>query len=212
MARMTLEQIWLGATRLAQHRRNYSQSPKRQINQVIPFVGTKTVLFTGSFWGVTEKSVHLSNILVMNCEIIEEQQVITNPIQTTPTPQPTSIEGNPQNIVSPIKPYGGVVNAEPAYSSATHFKATYNGKNYWIKKIDLRSQPVLVRCSCSDYFFTFSFYNYNNGIQFGGRARPYVRKTPRGSGRPDRNPVKTVGVCKHIANMGQILQSSGFAI
>ena len=79
MARLTLEQIWINATTLpdakgnpAVWRRNYSQSPKRQINQIVPFLGTKTVLISASFWGLTEKSVHLSNSLFMGCEIIEE--------------------------------------------------------------------------------------------------------------------------------------------
>ena len=212
MARLTLEQIWLSSTRLegGAWRRNYSQSPKRQINQIVPFLGTRTVLFTGSFWGLTEKAIHLSNILVMDCEIIEEQPTkIQTPVQ--PNRIDNQIINQPSNQL-PTQTYGGVVNAEPSYSSATHFKCTYNGKNYWVKKIDLRKQPVMVRCSCSDYFFVWSYSNYTNGIQFGGRSRPYVRKTPKGTGRPETNPKHVPGLCKHLAQMAQVLQTSGFAI
>lgn len=197
MARMTLKQIWESAIRGWSWRRNYSQSPKRQINNIVPFAGTKTLLFTASFWGLTSKSVHLANILFLDCEIIEEQE----PIQTQ---EPTVIEDETQQ-----KPYGATVNAEPQYSSATHFKVTYNGVNYWVKKIDMQRQPCLVRCSCEDYYFTFSYYNYLRGIQFGGRARPYVRKTRT---YPPRNPRGFLGICKHISQFAQMLQTSGFAI
>ena len=40
----------------------------------------------------------------------------------------------------------------------------------------MRRQPVLVRCSCSDYFFRFGYYNYINGVQFGGGNVPILEK------------------------------------
>jgi hypothetical protein len=205
MARMTLEGLWLSATKLSPWRRNYSQSPKRQINNIVPFVGTKTVLFTASFWGLTSKSVHLTNILFMNCEIIEEKKAEPAPVQTQ---EPTVIEDETQ-VKPPPKPYGAVVNAEPEYNSTTHFKVTYNGVNYWVKKIDMKKQPVLIRCSCEDYFFCWGYYNYMAGLQFGGRQRPYVRKTKH---YPPKNLKGVLGLCKHQAQMGQMLQTSGYAL
>jgi hypothetical protein len=230
--KITLQQLWESATRLAAWRRNYSQSPRRQINQIVPFVGTKTILFTGSFNGLTENSVHLSNILIMDCEIIEE--VKQAPIKPNIHPQikpqinPPSQQSNPNapsqpnntqvtqqpnvNTVQnqpPARPYGGVINAEPNYSTRTHFKVTYNNVNYWVKKIDMKKQHVLVRCSCSDYYFVWSWANYKAGVQFGGRARPYIRKTKT---YPPRNPANIVGGCKHIMQFAQMLQTSGYAI
>lgn len=214
MAKVTLEQLWLSATRLSPWRRNYSQSPKRQINQIVPFLGTRTVLFTGSFWGLTENSVHLSNILFMDCEIIEEvvrpqQQAPVTPTVATPQQPNTPQQGTAVNKPVGTSNYGGVVNAEPNYSTSTHFKVTYAGKNYWIKKIDMKRQACLVRCSCSDYYFTWSWANYNNGVQFGGRARPYHRKT---KDRKPRNPANIMGLCKHISQFAQMLQTSGYAL
>lgn len=203
MARMTLEALWISATKLAPWRRNYTQSPKRQITQIVPFVGTKTVLFTGSFWGLTENSIHASNILIMNCEIIEEQ---TTPPTQPQTQELTVISDEEVNKAAEQQPYGGT---QPPYDSTTHFRASYGGRNYWIKKIDMRRQPVLVRCSCSDYFFTWGYYNYINGVQFGGRQRPYQRKT---STRPPRNIPRLPGICKHLSGFSQMLQTSGFAI
>lgn len=211
MARYTLEQLWLGSMKLSPWRRNYSQSPRRQINQIVPFLGTKTVLFTASFNGLTEKSVHLSNILFMDCEIIEES-IIKPQSETIIQPQNTTQQSAVvETKVNKPQPYGGVVNAEPNYSTATHFKVTYNGKNYWIKKIDMKIKPILVRCSCSDYYFVFSWSNFKNGVQFGGKARPYVRVSPP-SNRPPRNPHDYQGICKHLAQFSAMLQGSGYAI
>jgi len=209
MARLTLEQIWLSATRFNPWRRNYSNSPKRQINQIVPFLGTKTVLISASFWGLTEKTVHSSNILFMNCEIIEErpESIVPEPVQENPEDTDSN---NPNALRVPIKKtFGGVVNAEQNYSSATHFKINYQNKIYWIKKFDMKTQPVLIRCSCSDYYFCFSWANFINGIQFGGRAKPYIRKTKT---YPPRNPQNIMGLCKHTSQMAQMLQSSGLAL
>ena len=208
MARMTLEQIWLSATTLQDSkgrpqvwRRTYSQSPKRQINMIVPFLGTKTVLVTASFWGLTEKAVHVSNILFMNCEIIEE---IPEPVQQE-TQELTVIDQEKEKQVQKT-PYGGV---NPPYDSSTHFRITYQNKNYWIKKFDMKRQNVLIRCSCSDYFFRFSYYNYVNAIQFGGKSRAYVRKT---SNFPEVNKNHVVGLCKHVSGLSQALQTNGLAL
>lgn len=219
---MTLEQIWISATKLAPWRRNYSQSPRRQITQIVPFLGTNTVLFTFSYWGLTEKAIHATNLLFMNCEIVEEvaPPQITQPQQGNQQQNNPEVSLNNQNnstvnqptVLPPVRTYGGESNAEPNYSSATHFKVTYNNKNYWVRKIDLRKQPVLVRCSCSDYYFTWSYANYIRGVQFGGRARPYVRKTPKIGGVKPRNPMNISGLCKHVSQAGQMMQTSGYAV
>ena len=218
---MTLENLWISSTTLegGAWRRNYSGSPKRQVNQIVPFVGTKTVLFTGSFWGLTENSVHLANILFMDCDIVEE--VVTKPIAPTPVaveetpinntqavPQGTALHGttHPTTIGGG---YGGVVNAEPNYSTATHFKVTYNGVNYWIRKIDMKRQPVLIRCSCSDAYFVWSYANYTKGLQFGGKSKPYHRLTTT---RKPKNPRLVPGACKHVCGFSELLKTSGYTL
>lgn len=216
---MTLEQLWISSTTLegGAWRRNYSGSPKRQVNQIVPFVGTKTVLFTGSFWGLTENSVHLANILFMDCDIVEE--II---VQPTMAVAPVAVEGVPINNTRVVpqgtalhgstpapKPYGGVSNAEPNYSTATHFKVTYNGVNYWVRKIDMKRQPCLIRCSCSDYYFCWSYSNYIKGLQFGGKSKPYHRLTTT---RKPKNPRLISGACKHVCGFSELLQTSGYTL
>ncbi|HBY20324.1 MAG TPA: hypothetical protein DEG71_04840 [Clostridiales bacterium] len=214
MARLTLEQIWINATTLpdakgnpAVWRRNYSQSPKRQINQIVPFLGTKTVLISASFWGLTEKSVHLSNILFMGCEIVEETE---EPVQEPEeTQEPTIIDAEKPKI--PVRKPIVNTNINPSYDPNTHFRIQYQNKFYWIKKFDMKRQPVLVRCSCSDYYFTWSWSNLINQIQFGGRFKPYVRKTKTHAPRnPD--PRKYWGLCKHLAQFASMLQNNALSL
>ena len=214
MARLTLEQIWIKATQIpnakgqpAVWRRNYSQSPKRQINQIVPFLGTKTVLISASFWGLTENSVHLSNILFMNCEIIEE---VAETVQAEEeTQEPTIIDSEKPQI--PVRKPIVNTNVNPTYDPNTHFRIQYQNKFYWIKKFDMKRQSVLVRCSCSDYYFTWSWSNMLAGIQFGGRFKPYVRKTKT---HAPRNPDvrKYQGLCKPLAQFAAMLQNNGLSL
>ena len=211
MARMTLENIWLSSTNLqdskgnpAVWRRNYSQSPKRQVNQMVPFLGTKTLLVTASFWGLTEKSVHSSSILFMNCDIIEER---VEPLAPEETQEPTVIDA--EKLRTPIKKPIINTNINPTYDPNTHFRIQYQNKFYWVKKLDMKRQYVLIRCSCSDYYHTFSWYNYTGGIQFGGRFKPYRRKTQT---RPPRNPNRVLGLCKHLAQFAAMMQNNGWTI
>lgn len=54
---------------------------------------------------------------------------------------------------------------------------------------------VQVRCTCPDYYFTWYYYNHKKRALSGPAMKPYVRKTVN---YPERNPLHTVGCCKHI--------------
>jgi hypothetical protein len=49
--------------------------------------------------------------------------------------------------------------------------------------------------NCPDFFFCYSYYNKVNNALAGGVLRSYTRKTKT---RPERNPIHTPGVCKHL--------------
>lgn len=176
MARYTLEQLW---TRIIEHdqwRRNYSDSPQKQITQVVPFIGTKSLLITLSSLGVTQKTRHLSNILFTDLEIKLENE---------------NDELNP-------KPN-------------THFRIQYQNKYYWVQKINLKTNKVMVRCSCHDYYFLLGHSNYINQCQFGGRVKTYVRKTKHYPPR-NKDTKKYFGICKHLASLTKLLASSDFTV
>lgn len=66
--------------------------------------------------------------------------------------------------------------------------------------------PILVRCSCPDFRFSFMWEDYaEKSLQ--GRRISYQRKTTT---RPPRNPDGIPGVCKHLIAVINKLESLGF--
>ena len=64
-----------------------------------------------------------------------------------------------------------------------------------------------VRCECLDFHWTFAWYNHNSDSLIGQPPKPY-QKVP-GSNRPDRNPAKAPGICKHIMKLASTLKAQG---
>lgn len=93
--------------------------------------------------------------------------------------------------------------------SLNYFQIYYDGKMYWIHKLDRLKNPLTVRCSCADFYHTWSYYNYNNGCLYGPKPKMYVRKT---DWMPPRNPQHIPGLCKHVFHAWTILRNSGFTV
>lgn len=74
-----------------------------------------------------------------------------------------------------------------------------------IKKLT-RRDPVKVRCSCSDYRFTWAFSNKMEGSFTGEKFPVYV---PTGT-RPPRNPDNLPGLCKHLIGAFRVLKDIGY--
>lgn len=89
----------------------------------------------------------------------------------------------------------------------SHLKIPYKGVFHYVEKPDLYTKPCRVRCTCFDYYFTFSYWNWLKGAQFGGKPRPYIRKTLHGK---PRNPHKYPGFCKHVYNSIELMAVSGW--
>lgn len=94
-------------------------------------------------------------------------------------------------------------------NSSNYFQVPYDGVMYWCKKLDRTRNPLTSRCTCADFFYTFSFYNYNAGCLYGTKPRPYKRLTTT---RPPRNPKHIVGCCKHIYHSWTVLRNSGLTV
>lgn len=93
--------------------------------------------------------------------------------------------------------------------SREYFQIQYDDKMYWIHKFDRFRNPLTSRCSCADFFFTFSYYNYSNGCLYGPRPKQYIRKT---TWMPPRNPNHIPAICKHIYHSWEILRNSGLTM
>lgn len=91
-------------------------------------------------------------------------------------------------------------------NNETHVSFKYRGKKFFVEKPDLYKTSVRVRCTCPDFYFTFAWWNWNNGALFGPRPREYIRK---GRGAP-RNPGHHPGFCKHCHNVLLLMQTKSW--
>lgn len=59
---------------------------------------------------------------------------------------------------------------------------------------------IRVKCSCSDYYYTWGWYNFQHGVHIGKRPLPYLHHSKFENGEPVtiRNVNKRPGVCKHL--------------
>lgn len=83
----------------------------------------------------------------------------------------------------------------------------FKGREYYVEKPDLGLHPCMIRCSCADFYFTFSYWNWRQGTAFGPKPRRYVRKTRT---YPPRNPGHHPGFCKHVYNSLLLMQTMGW--
>jgi hypothetical protein len=84
----------------------------------------------------------------------------------------------------------------------------YEDKGYagWLKKPSLVTSQVRVRCSCPDFYFTCSYYDWAHGDLWGTKPKPYKRLTLT---YPERNPAHVSCICKHLFNSAKKLQDMG---
>lgn len=80
-----------------------------------------------------------------------------------------------------------------------------DGKDYRFNKLSLENNDILVRCSCPDFTYRFSYYNYVDNSLYGKKPKPYIAK---GTGHP-ANPLQLEGMCKHIMKMIKAIRDSG---
>ena len=69
--------------------------------------------------------------------------------------------------------------------------------------------PVRVRCSCSDYYYTFGFYNYRRRCHIGSAPAPYERVGGERDLITIRNPRRLPGLCKHLIFFIDMLMHDG---
>jgi hypothetical protein len=84
-------------------------------------------------------------------------------------------------------------------------KIESGGVVYWVRPFEQKKSPVQVRCSCTDYRFTWYWWNKKNDAHTG---KDFPAYTPTGD-RPERNPLHVPGVCKHILGAFNVLRNSG---
>ena len=95
---------------------------------------------------------------------------------------------------------------EPLYDSNV---IEYNNTTYNVQTPRRNRNKIMVRCTCPDYYFTWSYYNWRKGCLYGNKPKPYIRKTTT---YPERNPKHLVGACKHVWMIIDKLRQERFII
>ena len=85
------------------------------------------------------------------------------------------------------------------------FKAT-NDQDYHVVPVRLTDHNVKVRCNCLDFYHRFAVWNHADNSLFGPKPPPYQRKT---TDRPEVNPQRVPGFCKHLIKLFQELEHEG---
>lgn len=83
------------------------------------------------------------------------------------------------------------------------FKGNDNSQ-YIINKLP-KGNNVKVNCSCLDFYYRFSTWDDRFKSLDGNPPPPYIKKT----NKPEVNPMKSPGVCKHIMRLMDELQNQG---
>ena len=73
------------------------------------------------------------------------------------------------------------------------------------------STEIAVRCTCSDFYYAWAWYNADHGCLVGVRPPAYKRvfTTERGRFRTLKNPHKIPGMCKHVMLFLALLMRGG---
>lgn len=79
----------------------------------------------------------------------------------------------------------------------------YDKREYHIMPINLAQSDAEVRCTCLDFYFTFSKWNQQDKSLYGEPPEPYTPKTNRAG----RNPMHKPGLCKHLLKVVQELRN-----
>jgi len=117
------------------------------------------------------------------------------------------VTGEVSSMSKPGKRYSAVVvfqgvENNSAKSGRFNLPFTVGGERMFIERPKASQHHVRVRCSCTDYTHTWSWWNNKNDALFGAKYPPYSRKT---KDMPERNEAHQPGLCKHLlAVVGQL--------
>lgn len=92
------------------------------------------------------------------------------------------------------------------YENKSSVKITASdGKEYNFGKLSLENTDVVLRCSCNDFRFRFSWYDHLDKSLYGRTPKKYESKGVL----PPANPLKLPGMCKHLIKTTHVLEEAG---
>ena len=79
-----------------------------------------------------------------------------------------------------------------------------DGLLYYLPRLSLENNDVLVRCSCEDFGWRFNYYNHLDHSLYGKCRKKYEAKYNPGLA----NTSESEGACKHIMKFANVLKDS----
>jgi hypothetical protein len=80
-----------------------------------------------------------------------------------------------------------------------------DGLPYKFKKLIAEKHDVLVRCSCPDFKWRWSYWDGQQKCLYGAKPKPYDPVSNRGPA----NPLELEGMCKHTLKLVEALKDAG---
>lgn len=79
-----------------------------------------------------------------------------------------------------------------------------DGKEYYVKKVNIEENNVSVRCNCEDFYWRGNYANSLDKSLYGRKRSKYESKTNRPMVNPNNSPM----MCKHLIKLTKILKES----
>lgn len=174
-------ELFRSGARVSVGRAHPKMSGTRTLKNIVPYVGTKSLLLQFLHVGVSLPFMtYQVDLMFADVEFSNDQSII---------------------------------------NERDWMEIKYKNLQVYMKKIDLTKNRIRIRCSCPDFYFTFSYYDQKKGALFGSQPKRYVRKTiyrpnnpPGQRGYPPRNPGEYPGMCKHAANSIELAQQNSWIL
>ncbi len=115
------------------------------------------------------------------------------------------IKGLAQNETKKYNPmilFKNVTYYEEATAGAVRIES--EGRRYFLDRLSMDDNHIVIRCNCPDFHWRFNFYNHLNKSLYGSKRTRYENQ-----GGPPANPMEKEGMCKHAMKMIKILSEIG---
>ena len=176
-------------------------------NLVIAYKGDiiEITLIMGSVTDM-HKSAHRVSIALKGIDYDEVTD--TSLVKLIKEKNPNEKESSKESIITKVL---GDPNYAPLEGKTIIQKSTAEKKFFILpNKIDT-SVEIAVRCTCSDFYFAWAWYNADHGCLIGTRPPAYKRvyTDDKGRFRTSKNPHRMPGMCKHVMLFLALLMRGG---
>jgi len=136
------------------------------------------------------------------------QKRVTKIVGTVPTPASDQLVVSALSYGSQSRPYTLSMVLQNIKFADTRtancpIKISSSGKSIYCSQISMNTGTAQVRCTCQDFYFTWSHWNNKNKVLTGPSMPKYNRKT---TNWPERNSAHVPGMCKHLIELTQKLK------